>query len=118
MHHGHIFHPICIDGWSKKQKTCPLCRKDFVELVRQEQAAGRLAEEVKLEEVKLEESVSEGYLEAVREVNRMLLEDSIMENEFRERRGSHVEENHEAPELQAPELQAPSVLALARRRSI
>ena len=24
QHHGHIFHPICIDGWSKKQKTCPL----------------------------------------------------------------------------------------------
>ncbi|CAI2362590.1 unnamed protein product [Moneuplotes crassus] len=32
--HGHLFHPDCIDSWSKKEKTCPLCRKDFVELIK------------------------------------------------------------------------------------
>ncbi|CAI2361414.1 unnamed protein product [Moneuplotes crassus] len=34
--HGHIFHPDCINSWSEKEKTCPLCRKNFVELIRQE----------------------------------------------------------------------------------
>jgi hypothetical protein len=48
---GHIFHVECITDWAKKQKTCPLCRTDFVKLIRKEQAAGvvQMPEEIKLE---------------------------------------------------------------------
>mmetsp|Transcript_19362 Transcript_19362/g.17168 ORF Transcript_19362/g.17168 Transcript_19362/m.17168 type:complete len:81 (-) Transcript_19362:133-375(-) len=28
---GHIFHPNCINSWSKNEKTCPVCRKDFID---------------------------------------------------------------------------------------
>lgn len=37
---GHIFHWDWISDWSQKQRTCPLCRKDFVELVKQEKEKG------------------------------------------------------------------------------
>ena len=86
---------------------------DFVELVRQEQAAGRMQEEVKLEEVKLEEELSEGYLEAVREVNQMLLDDALLEDRLPERRGSDIENNRVAQGIQIP-----PVPVFERRRSI
>ena len=35
---GHIFHPHWIEGWAKRNKSCPLWRTDFVELARKEQA--------------------------------------------------------------------------------
>ena len=34
---GHLFHPDWIEDWAKRNKTCPLCRKDFVEVARKEQ---------------------------------------------------------------------------------
>ncbi|CAI2362077.1 unnamed protein product [Moneuplotes crassus] len=40
--HGHMFHLECIDSWSKKEKTCPLCRKNFIDIVRDEYSRGVL----------------------------------------------------------------------------
>lgn len=34
---GHIFHPDCIEDWAKRNKSCPLCRQNFVEIARKEQ---------------------------------------------------------------------------------
>ncbi|CAI2383874.1 unnamed protein product [Moneuplotes crassus] len=58
--HGHIFHLECIENWSKKEKTCPLCRKNFIDIVRQEYRDGKLlrkSEEFKKVE-KLQDSLN------------------------------------------------------------
>jgi hypothetical protein len=34
---GHIFHPNCIHDWAQRNKSCPLWRKDFVSLAREEE---------------------------------------------------------------------------------
>ena len=31
---GHIFHPICIEAWSMKNHSWPLCRTDFIEVAK------------------------------------------------------------------------------------
>ena len=36
---GHIFHPECIEAWSLKNHSWPLCRKDFIEIAKQEPEA-------------------------------------------------------------------------------
>ncbi|CAI2359325.1 unnamed protein product [Moneuplotes crassus] len=71
--HGHMFHLECIDSWSKKEKTCPLCRKNFIDIVRDEYSRGALIKK-KNEEFKapgkLEEAsnISEERKEADRTV--------------------------------------------------
>jgi hypothetical protein len=34
---GHIFHPKCIEDWAQRNKSCPLCRTDFITLAREEE---------------------------------------------------------------------------------
>ncbi|CAI2377860.1 unnamed protein product [Moneuplotes crassus] len=51
---GHIFHVHCIDNWSKKEKTCPLCRTNFVDLIKQEKRDGTLNKRVDQEDQKSE----------------------------------------------------------------
>ena len=50
---GHIFHPDCINDWSQKQRTWPLCRKDFIDLVKQEKNNGLIHEEIKADPINL-----------------------------------------------------------------
>ncbi|CAI2360746.1 unnamed protein product [Moneuplotes crassus] len=33
---GHIFHILCINNWAQQHKTCPLCRTDFIEILKQQ----------------------------------------------------------------------------------
>ena len=33
---GHIFHIDCLEDWARRNKTCPLCRQDFIEIAREE----------------------------------------------------------------------------------
>ena len=37
-HEAHIFHVDCLEEWSKKSGSCPLCRKDLADQVREEKA--------------------------------------------------------------------------------
>ena len=47
---GHIFHIECINGWSEKEKTCPLCRKNFIDLIKQEERDGLINKRLNEEE--------------------------------------------------------------------
>ena len=33
---AHIFHPHCLENWAGRNRGCPLCRKNFVEMARNE----------------------------------------------------------------------------------
>ena len=78
---GHIFHCECIRDWSLKQRTCPLCRKDFVELIKQEKEKGLIKENIVEEEKLPANLVVEGnyrrpdqeVVQEVRQFNRILL---------------------------------------------
>ena len=46
---GHMFHPGCIEDWAKSNKSCPLCRTNFVELARKEQSNPPAEPEVRID---------------------------------------------------------------------
>mmetsp|Transcript_41220 Transcript_41220/g.47477 ORF Transcript_41220/g.47477 Transcript_41220/m.47477 type:complete len:148 (-) Transcript_41220:13-456(-) len=46
---GHIFHPDCLEDWARRNKSCPLCRTDFVELARREHIPSVPDEERKMD---------------------------------------------------------------------
>ena len=53
---NHTFHPLCINDWAKKNRTCPLCRTDLVQLARKELNEGKIPEELFDEEYKIEQA--------------------------------------------------------------
>uniref|UniRef100_A0A7S3N4H7 RING-type domain-containing protein n=1 Tax=Euplotes harpa TaxID=151035 RepID=A0A7S3N4H7_9SPIT len=115
---GHIFHPECIQGWAEKQHTCPLCRKDFIELVKDERNRGLIPEEVKADRANGNVRVIRDYrqqeipmMNAIHEFNRILINQPRANLEM-------ISEESSESQLQPAPVRPPVVPNIPRQRVV